>query len=193
MELVQQAFAIGIILIAIAGIPLANVQGQIITLQPQIEILAPNTLSLNISFSNNTNATLLEESITQEQGNLIVQSINAILLQDDEALEDLELAELAEEEPEIEEEEEEVEESDGDGGGNGNGNDDNNNNGEEPEPEEPEPILPIIPGPPEDEEAEGELELETDCGQIFIPEYVPEECRDKYLEAIEKARTPPDL
>lgn len=97
---------------------------QVITSQP----IVPNTLSLNISFANSTNATLVEEPITEEQGNLIISAINAILLSDDnsEALaEDLEELEPVEE-PEIEEEEE----SDGDNG-DGDGNDNGDGNGDD--------------------------------------------------------------
>lgn len=80
-----------IILITItASIPLAGVsQGQI-TLEP----LAPGTtISLNVSYSNGTNATLVNEPITAEQGDLIISAVNTVLAGLVEDLEDLELEE----------------------------------------------------------------------------------------------------
>lgn len=90
-------------MIAIASIPLADVQGQIITLTGP----SPSIMNLNISFANNTNATLTNEHITEEQGNLIVSAVNTVLANLAEDLEDLEL----------EEELEEIEEDEEDNGG----------------------------------------------------------------------------
>jgi hypothetical protein len=87
-----------LVVLAITLIPLAlfpgdfdsDVLGQtqgIITIQ-QLSNLNDSTLRLDIAFSNNTNATVANQSITEDQGNAIVTAVNTILQAED--LEDLE-------------------------------------------------------------------------------------------------------
>lgn len=159
--------AVAIIAAAITSMPIPfYTYGQIITFEEIPQEIASSTLSLNISFTNNTNSTLTEESITEEQGNIIISAINAILQNDEETLEDLELLPMIEESEEIEEDEEiEEEDSDSNGDDNDNNNDDNNNdkndndnnddnngNNDNNNGGEPGPIP--GPGPPIDEDEE---------------------------------------
>jgi hypothetical protein len=45
-----------------------------------------NTINLQISFQNNTNATLTNESITEAQGNAIITAIDTLLESPDDEL-----------------------------------------------------------------------------------------------------------
>lgn len=173
----KNSFAVALLVLSIVALITASstVNAQIITLTEP----SPSIMNLNISFANNTNATLTNEPITEEQGNLIVAAVNTVLVAG--LAEDLEDLELEEELEEIEEIEEEESDSDNSGSNNGNGDDNNGNDSDEPDlpeddngnngnggepglpPEDP-IILPPTPAPPDENEggnesAEQELEI----------------------------------
>lgn len=198
--------------IATSVIVFPTVYGQMITLSPIVETHS-NNISLNVQFSNGTRATLENQSVSEPTTNAIITTINALLEAPMEELDptlEEQLEELEEiEEEEIEEFEEDSDDNDnGGGGGDSNGGndngDDNGNNGNDDLLDDllpiPEPFFPDEEGeednggsePVDEEVEEEELVLEgfVDCGQIFLPEFVPEECREKYLEAIENEKEP---
>lgn len=108
---------------------LNDAQGQIIILSPIAETL-DNTISLNILFANNTNATLVNEPITEAQGNATISAINALLEAPEQELDPI-LEEQLEELQEEEEEEEDELDNGNDGNGGGNGNDNGDDNGDD--------------------------------------------------------------
>jgi hypothetical protein len=128
------ATALLVLTIAMSVTSSTTAYGHVLTIQPEPTPILQEEQAvikdLSISFANRTNATLVNEPITEEQGNTIVAAINAILL-DNEDLEDLELLE----EPIEEEELEEIEESDD----SDNGNEDDNNGSDESELDQEEP------------------------------------------------------
>lgn len=167
--MITAATALLILTIASVGIP-TEAYGQI-TLQPTPTIF-DNTLSLNISFANNTNATLTNEPITEEQGNLIVEAVNTVLTNLAEDLEDIEelepLLEKIEEKESSDGNANDDEDNDNDNGGN-----DDNGNGSEPELPPIEPIEPIEP--PVEGGTEIRLELDEDNDKEIITKGCPDD------------------